>query len=102
MCSRRESTQLTDISSKADVRTPANCIFDKFVKDEALLQNLCWPKPQRFNVELSDLDRAEEDPVEALGHLLKAQTIGKGLKVPVVSIPVEKAGEHFGPFFGTL
>ena len=32
MCSWRESTQLTGISSKADVRTPANCIFDKFVK----------------------------------------------------------------------
>lgn len=28
------------------------------------------------------------------------ETIGKGLKVPVVSIPVEKAGDHFGPFFG--
>jgi hypothetical protein len=29
-----------------------------------------------------------------------AETIGKGLKVPLVSIPAEKAGDHFGPFFG--
>jgi nucleoside-diphosphate-sugar epimerase len=29
-----------------------------------------------------------------------AETIGKGLTVPVVSIPVDKAGEHFGVFFG--
>jgi nucleoside-diphosphate-sugar epimerase len=29
-----------------------------------------------------------------------AETIGLGLNVPVVSIPAEKAGEHFGPFFG--
>lgn len=29
-----------------------------------------------------------------------AETIGKGLKVPLVSIPAEKADEHFGPFFG--
>jgi nucleoside-diphosphate-sugar epimerase len=33
-----------------------------------------------------------------------AETIGKGLKVPPVSIPAEKAGEHFGMFghFATL
>ncbi len=33
-----------------------------------------------------------------------AETISKGLKVPVVSIPAEKAGEHFGMFghFATL
>jgi nucleoside-diphosphate-sugar epimerase len=29
-----------------------------------------------------------------------AETIGKGLKVPVVSIPAERSVEHFGPFFG--
>jgi nucleoside-diphosphate-sugar epimerase len=29
-----------------------------------------------------------------------AETIGKGLNVRVVSIPVEKSVEHFGPFFG--
>jgi nucleoside-diphosphate-sugar epimerase len=27
-----------------------------------------------------------------------AEMIGKGLKVPLVSIPAEKAGEHFGMF----
>lgn len=29
-----------------------------------------------------------------------AETVGKGLKIPAVSIPAEKAGEHFGAFFG--
>jgi len=29
-----------------------------------------------------------------------AETIAKGLNVPPVSIPAEKAAEHFGPFFG--
>ena len=29
-----------------------------------------------------------------------AEAIGNGLKVPVVSIPAENAGEHFRPFFG--
>ena len=34
----------------------------------------------------------------ALRHI--AEMIGKGLKVPLVSIPAEKAVEHFGMFFG--
>jgi nucleoside-diphosphate-sugar epimerase len=29
-----------------------------------------------------------------------AETIGKGLKVALVSIPADKTGEHFGAFFG--
>jgi hypothetical protein len=29
-----------------------------------------------------------------------AETISKGLTVPMVSIPADKAGEHFGMFFG--
>jgi nucleoside-diphosphate-sugar epimerase len=29
-----------------------------------------------------------------------AEMIGKGLKIPVVSIPIEEAEQHFGPFFG--
>ena len=29
-----------------------------------------------------------------------AETIAKGLNVPTISIPAEKAAEHFGPFFG--
>jgi nucleoside-diphosphate-sugar epimerase len=29
-----------------------------------------------------------------------AETVANGLKVPAVSIPAEKAAEHFGPFFG--
>ena len=28
-----------------------------------------------------------------------AEVIGKGLNLPVVFIPTDKAGEHFGPFF---
>jgi nucleoside-diphosphate-sugar epimerase len=31
-----------------------------------------------------------------------AQTLGKGLRVPVISIPAERAVEHFGPFFGHI
>jgi len=31
-----------------------------------------------------------------------AETIGKGLNLPPISIPAEKAAEHFGPFFGHL
>jgi nucleoside-diphosphate-sugar epimerase len=44
--------------------------------------------------------------VQEVGVSLRdvAQTIGNGLKVPVVSIPADKAGEHFGLFghFATL
>ena len=44
--------------------------------------------------------------VQEIGVSLRdvAETIAKGLKVPVVSIPAEKAGEHFGLFghFATL
>lgn len=44
--------------------------------------------------------------VQEVGASLRdiAESIGKGLKVPVVSIPAEKAGEHFGLFgyFATL
>jgi nucleoside-diphosphate-sugar epimerase len=29
-----------------------------------------------------------------------AETVGKGLKLPLVSLPAEKAVEHLGPFFG--
>jgi len=35
-------------------------------------QDLDRPKPERFNVELSDLDISEEDLVEVLGHQFKA------------------------------
>ncbi len=45
MCSWRESTQLTGISSKADVRTPANCIFDKFVK---VMGNRRWGTDEKY------------------------------------------------------
>jgi nucleoside-diphosphate-sugar epimerase len=37
---------------------------------------------------------------EGVSLRLIAEAIGKGLKVPARSIPVEKAGEHFGMFFG--
>ncbi len=40
--------------------------------------------------------------VQEEGVLLRdiAETIGKGLKVPLLSIPAEQAGGHFGMFFG--
>jgi len=37
---------------------------------------------------------------EGVSLLAIAETIGKGLKVPVVSIPAEDAVEHLGPFLG--
>ena len=35
-------------------------------------QDLDRPKPQRFDVELSDLNIAEKDLIEVFGHHLKA------------------------------
>lgn len=49
--------------------------FRQVPQGRSLSQNLYRPKPQRFNVELSDLDLAEEDPVEVLDDQLKARIL---------------------------
>jgi nucleoside-diphosphate-sugar epimerase len=56
----------------------------------------------RLSVEKSGLGPTTYHAVQEEGVSLRdiAETIGKGLKVPVVSITAEKAAEHFGPFFG--
>jgi nucleoside-diphosphate-sugar epimerase len=56
---------------------------------------------ERTGAGMTTYHAVQEEGV-ALQHV--AQSIGKGLKVPVVSIPAEKAGEHFGMFghFATL
>lgn len=52
----------------------------------------------RLVVEKTGKDATVYHAVQEEGVLMKdiAETIGKGLKVPVVSIAPEKAGEHFG------
>jgi nucleoside-diphosphate-sugar epimerase len=54
----------------------------------------------RLAVEKTGPGIATYHAVQEVGVSLRdiAETIGKGLKVPVVSIPAEKAGEHFGLF----
>lgn len=56
----------------------------------------------RLAVEKTGPDVTTYHAVQEEGVSLRniAETLGKGLKVPVVSIPAEKAVEHFGPFFG--
>jgi nucleoside-diphosphate-sugar epimerase len=60
----------------------------------------------RLAVERTGLGITTYHAVQEVGVSLReiAETIGAGLKVPVVSIPAEKAGEHFGLFghFATL
>jgi nucleoside-diphosphate-sugar epimerase len=60
----------------------------------------------RLAIEKSGPGMTTYHAVQEVGASLRdiAETIGKGLKVPVVSIPAEKAGEHFGMFghFATL
>ena len=56
----------------------------------------------RLAVENTGLGMTTYHAVQEEGVSLReiAETISKGLKVPLVSIPVETAGEHFGVFFG--
>ena len=60
----------------------------------------------RLAVEKTGPGIATYHAVQEAGVSLRdiAETIGKGLKVPVISIPAEKSGEHFGLFghFATL
>ena len=56
----------------------------------------------RLAVEGTGPDATTYHAVQEEGVALRdiAEMIGKGLKVPLVSIPAEKAFEHFGMFFG--
>jgi nucleoside-diphosphate-sugar epimerase len=56
----------------------------------------------RLAVEKTGLGVTTYHAVQEEGVSLRdiAETIGKGLKVPVASIATEKASEHFGMFFG--
>ena len=56
----------------------------------------------RLAVEGTGPDATTYHAVQEEGVALRdiAEMIGKGLKVPLVSIPAEKAVEHFGMFFG--
>ena len=54
----------------------------------------------RLAIEKTGSDHAVQEEGVSLRDI--AQTVGKGLKVPVISIPTEKAVEHFGPFFGHI
>ena len=56
----------------------------------------------RLAVEKTGTDVTTYHAVQEEGVSLRdiAETIGMGLKVPLVSIPAEKAVEHFGMFFG--
>ena len=60
----------------------------------------------RLAVEKTGPGIATYHAVQEVGVSLRdiAETIGNGLKVPVISIPAEKSGEHFGLFghFATL
>jgi hypothetical protein len=56
----------------------------------------------RLAIEKTGLGVTTYHAVQEEGVSLRdiAETIGQGLKVPVVSIPTDKAVEHFGFFFG--
>ena len=78
----------------AYVRDGANRWAAAPLKDVAHLYRLVVEKTGRG---VTTFHAVQEEGVPLLDI---AKTIGKGLKVPVISIPAEKAAEHFGLFFG--
>jgi len=56
----------------------------------------------RLAIEKSGKGTTTYHAVQEQGVSLRdiAETIAKGTNLPAVSIPAEKSGEHFGPFFG--